>query len=210
MITVRNISFGYRRSEPILEGFNLDLPPGQVTAVAGVSGRGKSTLLYLLGLLLQPWSGTIEIDGLDVAGLSDARRSAIRATRFGFVFQDAALDSTRTVLDNIVEPALYSGLNSDIARERAAKLVRRFGVDLRLTHRPGEVSGGQAQRVALCRALVNEPPILLADEPTGNLDPASAAIVLDAFGDYAATGATVVVATHDPKVIERADHVLSL
>ena len=209
MIAARALSFGYR-SEAVLDDFTVELSGGQLTAVSGVSGRGKSTLLYLFGLLLRPWSGQVEIDGQDVTELSDAVRSHIRATEIGFVFQDASLDPTRTVLDNIVEPALYSGLAPREARRRATEMVQRFSVDLRLSHRPGEVSGGQAQRVALCRALVNRPGVVLADEPTGNLDPASAAVVLDALHGYARSGATVVVASHDPQVLARADEVLSL
>lgn len=207
---MRAVSFGYRGSETIIDQLDADLPAGALTAVSGVSGRGKSTLLYLMGLLLRPSAGHVAIDGRDVSHLGDAARSKIRATEIGFVFQDAALDLGRTVLDNIVEPALYSGLSLDEARQRSIEMVRRFGVDLRLAHRPGEVSGGQAQRVALCRALVNRPRIVLADEPTGNLDTASAAVVLDALHGYSRSGATVVVASHDARVVARADLVLSL
>ena len=205
MITVTGLRFGYRRSEPLFEGLDLQLRAGAVTALTGPSGTGKSTLLYMLGLLLQPAAGEVVIDGVATSGLQDGQRSWLRAHRIGFVFQDAALDASRTVLDNVIETALYTGMTRRRAASRAGQLLQQFDVDLRADHRPGQVSGGQAQRVALCRALLHDPPIVLADEPTGNLDSAAADAVLRAFADVARTGTTVVVATHDPVVVERCD-----
>lgn len=210
MIRVKGLTFSYRRGQPILEDVDSAFESSRICALTGPSGRGKSTLLYLLGMLLAPDGGTIEIDGRDVVSLSDAERSWLRAHRLGFVFQDAALDTTRTVMDNVIEGALYTGMPRRRARHRAHALLHRFDVDLRADHRPGQVSGGQAQRVALCRALLNDPDVVLADEPTGNLDADSAARVLDAFRDVADDGATVIVATHDPGVVARCDHVLTL
>lgn len=209
--TIENLHFGYKRGEPIFEGLSWEFPTASTTVITGRSGRGKSTLLYLIGMLLSPWAGRISVAGVDVAPLSDSARSRMRAESVGFVFQDAALDSTRTVLDNVCEGALYARIPLRYARDRALELLDRFDVGLRVDHKPGEVSGGQAQRVALCRALLMEPDLILADEPTGNLDADSARVVLEALqGAAHQSAATVVIASHDPVVIDRADHVLAL
>ena len=210
MLEARGIGFGYGRSTPILAGWDASFAAGEVVAVTGPSGRGKSTLLYLLGLMLKPAAGQVIIEGTDAARLGDRHRAQLRAARFGFVFQDAALDATCTVLDNVIETALYRGEPRQAAKRRALKLMDQFGVGLRASHKPGQVSGGQAQRIALCRALLNNPRILLADEPTGNLDPDSATIVVDALHQQAASGATVVVATHDPVLVARCDRRIEL
>lgn len=211
MVEISGLSFGYKRGEPIIDGLDWAFPAGRVTGITGRSGSGKSTLLYLLGLLLSPWSGRIVVDGEDMGGASDRRRSRLRAERIGFVFQDAALDSTRSVVDNIVEGSLYSGMRRRVAVARAGDLMGRFDVGLRAGHKPGEVSGGQAQRVALCRALLNEPRVVLADEPTGNLDIETAGVVIRALGALAhEEGATVIIASHDPEVVAACDEVLAL
>jgi putative ABC transport system ATP-binding protein/lipoprotein-releasing system ATP-binding protein len=211
-VVVTDLSFGYRRDEPIIDRLDYQFDPGTVTAVTGPSGRGKSTLLYLIGLLLTPLSGRIGIAGVaDAAALGDHRRSRLRAAHIGFVFQDAMLDPSRSVIDNITEGALYGGVPRSIAREDAVQLLDRFGVRLRADHRPGEVSGGQAQRVALCRALVKRPSVILADEPTGNLDPVSSGVVLETLVNAArADGATVLIASHDPGVVAACDRTLEL
>ena len=210
MLTVQNLSFEYRANERIIVDLTQNFSDESVTAVTGPSGCGKSTLLYLLGLLLTPDSGSVWIDDVVVSGLSDADRSRLRAENVGFVFQDAVLDPSRTVLDNIVEGSVYANTPRGAAVERARSLMERFGVDLRETHRPGEVSGGQAQRVALCRALLNRPTVILADEPTGNLDPVAAEVVMAALAEAASGGATVIVATHQPEMIEAAHEVLAI
>lgn len=210
MLEARALTFCYNPTAPVLENWSAVFGGGEVVAVTGPSGRGKSTLLYLLGLMLKPESGGVLIDGEDVAHLSDARRARLRARLFGFVFQDAALDATRTVLDNVVEGALYRDAPLRQARHRARDLMAQFGVDLQESAKPGQVSGGQAQRIALCRALLNDPRILLADEPTGNLDPTSADIVVRAFHDQAHSGAAVIVVTHDPTLVARCDRRIEL
>lgn len=212
MVAVEGLSFGYRRGEPILEDVTFEFGSGEVTGVTGPSGRGKSTLLYLVGLLLTPWSGRVRIGEVaDASGLGDVGRSRLRSARIGFVFQDAVLDPSRTVMENVVEGALYAGVGRGAARREGGRLLERFGVGLRADHRPGEVSGGQAQRVALCRALVNDPAVVLADEPTGNLDADSARVVIDALVDAAhRDGATVIIASHDARVVASADRVLEL
>ena len=211
MIAVDGLSFGYNRSEAIIDTLDWRFNQGAVTAVTGPSGRGKSTLLYLIGLLLTPWSGSITIDGRDVVAWGDPRRSRFRAQRVGFVFQDTALDTTRTVLDNVIESSVYNPMSRRVAVDRATLLMERFGVDLRADHKPGEVSGGQAQRIALCRALLSEPDVVLADEPTGNLDVDSANVVIDTLASLAHDeDRTVVVATHDPTIVAACDEVLEL
>ena len=211
MIEISGVGFSYRRGgERVLDGLDVVFPRGALSVVTGPSGCGKSTLLYLAGLLLRPSVGSVRVGGVAAGGLPDRERSRLRAERIGFVFQDAALDVTRSVLDNVVEGALYAGMTRQEAERRALGLLDRFGVELRADHRPGEISGGQAQRVGLCRALVKDPEVILADEPTGNLDAGTASVVLEALRDAAGEGATVVVATHDRDVAAEADHVVAL
>jgi ABC-type lipoprotein export system ATPase subunit len=209
-LAARNITFGYVPGTPVLANWSAEFAAGEVVAVTGPSGRGKSTLLYVLGLMLKPTSGQVLIDGMDAAPLRDASRASLRASTFGFVFQDAALDATRTVLDNIIETTLYRGEPREPAKRWAHELMEQFGVALRAGAKPGQVSGGQAQRIALCRALLNNPQILLADEPTGNLDPASSDLVINAFHAQAAAGAAVIVVTHDPALVARCDRRIEL
>jgi ABC-type lipoprotein export system ATPase subunit len=211
MVSIAGLGFGYRPGEPVIEDLTWEFQQGAVTAITGASGRGKSTLLYLIGLLIRPWSGRIILRDVDSRTMSDRERSALRATTVGFVFQDAALDATRTVLDNVCESALYQGMVRSEAVARAEILMDRFGVSLRADHRPGEVSGGQAQRVALCRALLTDPEVILADEPTGNLDAMSAAEVVNALRAAAHSGGgTVIIASHDRDVVAACDQVLAL
>ena len=211
VLEARSLSFSYaRHTAPVLDGWDAAFHAGQTAALTGPSGRGKSTLLYLLGLMLHPTGGDVLIDGTSVSGLRDGVKAKIRADRFGFVFQDAALDASRSVLDNVTETALYRGQPRRDARARAVELLDRFGVDVPPARRPGQVSGGQAQRIALCRALLSEPQILLADEPTGNLDPATAVVVVDALKDHATSGAAVVVVTHSPDVAAACDREIRL
>lgn len=200
LLEANHVTFRYSASAPVLDGWSATFGAGTMTALTGPSGRGKSTLLYLLGLMLRPTSGGVFLDGEAVSGLPDAARARLRAERFGFVFQDAALDATRTVLDNVTEPALYRGEPRIHVRSRAHELLERFGVDVPPHRKPGQVSGGQAQRIALCRALLSSPRILLADEPTGNLDPATAELVVSAMREHASSGAAVIVVTHSPEV----------
>ncbi len=212
MVTLEALRFGYRRGEPIIDQLDAVFAPGEVTAITGRSGRGKSTLLYLVGLLLTPWSGRIDIGELiDASAQGDAERSRVRAGRVGFVFQDAVLDPSRTVLDNVTEPAVYAGVPRNAARAEAERLLERFGVVLRADRKPGEVSGGQAQRIALCRALLNRPAVILADEPTGNLDAASATVVIEALtGAAREQKATVLIASHDHRVAAASDQAIKL
>jgi ABC-type lipoprotein export system ATPase subunit len=205
-LEARDLTFAYRRhGERILDAVDVTIEPGAVTVITGVSGAGKSTRLYVLALLLRASSGSVRWDGIPVESLSDGHRSQLRAARSGFVFQDAMLDPSRTVGDNVAEGALFSGLSPGVTRHRVRSLLSTFGIARRAEHRPGEISGGQAQRVALCRALVADPDVVFADEPTGNLDHESATVVWDALRGHADRGATVIVATHQAELARRAD-----
>lgn len=199
MIAAEALGFSYPGGAPVITEFTRQFLPRTITVITGASGSGKSTLLYLLGLMLTPRSGGITWDGRNVAQLSDAERSAIRAREIGFVFQDAMLDPSRSIFDNVIEGSLYAGLPFGDAARRTHFLLQHFGVSERVDRRPGEISGGQAQRVALCRALVKSPALLLADEPSGNLDEENADLVWRALEDAAADGTAVIVATHDPR-----------
>ena len=201
-----HLTFTYRQGiPPVLNNVSLTLPSGAVTALTGPSGSGKSTLLYLLALMIRPTSGHVMWDGSSASSLRDTQRSQLRACQVGFIFQDALLDPARSIVANICDSGLFAGMSHKQAIARARVLMGRFGVEHREDHKPGEISGGQAQRVAICRALLTDPRVIFADEPTGNLDDASADVVWQALVDHAATGATVVVATHDRALVERSD-----
>jgi ABC-type lipoprotein export system ATPase subunit len=208
-LDVSGISFSYGRAQ-IVHEWAETFHSGEVVALTGPSGRGKSTVLYILGLMLRPAAGRISVAGADANLESDGDRSRLRASVYGFVFQDAALDPTRTVLDNVTESALYRGESRKAASVRAMDLLDQMGVELRADHKPGQISGGQAQRIALCRALLGNPRILLADEPTGNLDPSSTAVVVEALRGQASQGSAVIVATHDPALVSNCDRVVQL
>lgn len=204
-LEARDVVFEYTPGARVLDGWSATFPAGSITALTGPSGRGKSTLLYLLGLMLHPTSGDILFNGQTITHLRDADRARLRANWFGFVFQDAALDQTRTVLDNVTETALYRGQTRTAVKPRALELLDRFEVDVPAHRKPGQVSGGQAQRIALCRALLTDPIVLLADEPTGNLDPATSRLVVEALRTQASSGAAVIVVTHSPEVASACD-----
>jgi len=211
LLSVADLEHRYSSdANAIFRGLTHKFEAGTLTAVTGPSGCGKSTLLYVIALMLAPSSGSVTWDGVDVHGLADADRARLRARHVGFVFQDAVLDLSRTAEDNVLEAAWFAGLDLNTARVTARELMERFGVADRADHRPGEVSGGQAQRIALCRALVREPSIVFADEPSGNLDAASAEVVWDALAEAATNGATVIVATHDEARATTAEKVLRL
>lgn len=190
--------------------WSADFAAGEVTAITGRSGVGKSTILYLLGLMLRPAAGEVLLDGLGVSPLSDASRARLRADWFGFVFQDSALDAGRTVLDNVTESALYRATPRRAVTARAEELLDQLGVNVPLHRRPGQVSGGQAQRIALCRALLHNPMVVLADEPTGNLGSGDTARVIEVLRQQAGRGATVVVVTHSDRVAAACDRQLQI
>ncbi|RZA17384.1 MAG: ABC transporter ATP-binding protein [Lysobacteraceae bacterium] len=187
-----------------LRDFNLTVKEGEFVAVTGPSGSGKTTFLTIAGLLEAFSAGTYKLDGIDVSRMGDAERSRIRNQKIGFIFQAFNLIPDLNVLDNIEVPLRYRGFGSAERRKRAADALARVGLSARAKHYPAELSGGQQQRVAIARALAGEPRLLLADEPTGNLDSAMARSVMELLEELHRDGATIVMVTHDPQLAARA------
>jgi lipoprotein-releasing system ATP-binding protein len=213
-LELRGVARRFRSGEgelQVLRDANLTISAGEIVALVAPSGTGKSTLLHLAGLLERPDEGTVLIDGRDAGALGDGARTAIRRDRVGFVYQFHHLLAEFTAAENVVLPQLIAGARPEAARARAEALLGRLGLSARLEHLPGRLSGGEQQRVAIARALANRPGLLLADEPTGNLDVATAAQVFDELlAAVREDGLAALIATHNPELAARMDRVVTL
>lgn len=210
VVSVQDVHKVYRLGEPVsvLSGVSFELDPGSFTAIMGPSGSGKSTLLNLIGCLDTPTAGRVLLDGRDVTTLSDDERTAIRGTELGFVFQQSHLVARLTVLENVALPLVFRGVDRPSRLDRARDLLAAVGLDHREDHRPTELSGGERQRAALARALVGDPAIVLADEPTGSLDTETGRRIMSLFERVHQDGATILLVTHERHIGEYADRII--
>ena len=214
VLKLTHIARSFGRGETkleILKDINLEIGTGEIVALVGPSGSGKSTLLHIAGLLDTPTTGTIEISGENATKMSDAGRTKLRQKTVGFVYQSHLLLPDFNALENVMMPQLIAGVKEKEAKERAKELLKMVGLSHRLTHRAGQLSGGVQQRVAIARALANKPALLLADEPTGNLDPKTADEVFDTFLKIVReTGLSALLATHNPELAAKMDRRISV
>lgn len=196
---------------PILKGVNLEINPGSFATIMGPSGSGKSTLMYLLGLLDMPTKGKIFVEGQDVSDLSEDRLAQLRGKKIGFIFQQFNLLQNLTALENVMLPMIFQGVPEEKRREKAMQLLESVNLGKRVHHKPTEVSGGEQQRIAIARSLVNDPEILIADEPTGNLDSSTGKTVMEILTKlHKEQGKTIVVVTHDPNIAQYSQNVIHI
>ena len=214
VLSIRGLVRSYRSGERMLQvltGADLDVQRGEIVGLIGPSGSGKSSLLHAAGLLEHPTAGTILIENRDCSQLTDRQRTQVRLSRIGFVYQAHHLLPEFSALDNVALPQMIAGRSRRAARERAADLLAQLGLADRIEHQPAQLSGGEQQRVAIARALANKPRLLLADEPTGNLDPATSKAVFENLYELARNeGVAALVATHNLEIASHMDRVLAL
>ena len=194
----------------VLKGINLTIEKGEYVALMGPSGSGKSTLMNILGCLDTPTSGEYILNGKDVSKMTDTELADIRNKEIGFVFQTFNLMPRTTALDNVALPMVYAGVNKEKRHERAKEVLKLVGLEDRMLHKPNELSGGQRQRVAVARALVNHPSIILADEPTGNLDSKTSYEIMNLFNEIYQNGNTVILVTHEEDIAQYAQRIIRL
>ena len=201
-LMLQNVVKEYPGPPPVraLAGISLDVQQGELLGIVGASGSGKSTLLHVMGTLARPTSGSIFIDGLDTAGMSENELAGIRSKKIGFIFQEFFLLPGVSAVENVANGLLYSGIQKTERIERSLNALQKVGLSHRSNHHPNEMSGGEQQRVAVARALVNEPTFILADEPTGNLDSKSTEALMKLFVELNQSGTTIVLITHDLEV----------
>lgn len=193
---------------PVLSDINLKINEGEFLAIMGPSGSGKSTLVNLIGCLDRPTEGQVLIRGRDIHEMSDEEMARLRGLEIGFVFQTFNLVPRLTALENVLLPTYANSMNGIDSQKRAKELLKLVGLEDRMHHKPGELSGGQSQRVSIARALINDPSIILADEPTGNLDSRTGCEILNMFSELNKDGRTIVLVTHDPEIAKYADRII--
>lgn len=205
----RNFQMG-THTVKVLKGIDLEIQQNEYVALMGPSGSGKSTLMNLIGCLDSPSSGTYELNGKDISKMSDDQLAEIRNSEIGFVFQTFNLLPRQTALDNTALPLVYAGIGKSKRSERAAEVLEQVGLGDRMTHQPSQLSGGQRQRVAVARALVNSPSLILADEPTGNLDTKTSVEIMELFREIHNKGNTIILVTHEEDIAQHADRIIRL
>jgi putative ABC transport system ATP-binding protein len=214
LISLSGVKKSYVLGEDViveaLRGIDLQIKKGEFVAIIGPSGSGKSTLMHMIGILDKPTSGTVEIEGRNIAKLSEESLATLRNKYIGFVFQAFNLLPKTTAVENVELPLIYANTSSDERRERAIKALSEVGLGDRLEHTPNQLSGGQQQRVAIARALVTNPSLILADEPTGNLDSKSSVEIIELLSSINKKGSTVILVTHEPEIAKRAKRIVEI
>jgi len=214
LIKLENVWKTYKLGEidlSVLKGVNLEINPGSFSTIMGPSGSGKSTLMYLLGLLDTPSNGKIYLQGQETSGFSDDRLAGVRGKKIGFIFQQFNLLQNLTALENVMLPMIFQGVPEEKRKEKAKQLLESVNLGKRMNHRPSEMSGGEQQRIAIARSLVNDPEILIADEPTGNLDSTTGKTVMEILTKlHKEQKKTIVVVTHDPNIAQYSQNVIHI